>query len=84
MFQETTKWVAYIGDSPKPPPERITMTLPIINNSKNCVFVATGESKAKVVREILKEKKPLPAGLVKPTSGKLVWLLDKAASSGLT
>lgn len=59
------------------------MTFPIINNSKLCLFVATGQGKAKVIREILKDKKPLPAGLVKPTNGSLIWLLDKAAGSEL-
>lgn len=81
MIQETTKWVAYIGDSPKPPPERITMTLPILNNSKLALFVVTGEAKAQVVKDILTDKKQLPAALVKPNQGTLMWLLDKAAGS---
>lgn len=59
------------------------MTYPVINNAKVCVFVATGESKAQVLREILDEKKPYPAGLVQPHSGKLVWLLDEDAGSKL-
>lgn len=75
--------MAYIGDSPKPPPERVTMTFPVINNAKLCVFVATGEAKAQVIKEILEEKKPYPAGMVQPTSGKLIWLLDKEAGSKL-
>lgn len=83
LLKETSKWVAYIGDSPKPPPERITMTLPILNNARLCIFVATGESKSQVVKDILKDKKPLPAGLVKPTNGTLIWLLDKEAASKL-
>jgi 6-phosphogluconolactonase len=78
-----TKWIAYIEDSPKPPPERITMTLPVINNAKYCVFVATGENKADVIKEILEDKKPYPAGMVQPHSGKLIWLMDKAAGSKL-
>lgn len=48
-----------------------------------CIFVATGESKAQVIKEILEDKKPLPAGMVELTNGKLVWLLDKAAGSKL-
>lgn len=59
------------------------MTFPVINNAKLCVFVATGESKAQVIKEILEEKKPYPAGMVQPTSGKLVWLMDKDAGSKL-
>lgn len=75
--------MSYIADSPKPPPERITMTLPVLNNAKMCLFVATGESKAQVIKEILEDKKPLPAALVQPHSGKLIWLMDKAAGSKL-
>lgn len=83
-LQETSKWVAFIGDSPKPPPERVTMTFPVINNAKLCVFVATGEGKAQVVKDILDHNKQLPAAMVQPQSGKLVWLLDKEAGSKLT
>lgn len=59
------------------------MTFPVLNNAKLCVFVATGESKAQVIKEILEDKKPLPAGMVQPHSGKLVWLLNKEAGSKL-
>lgn len=83
LFQETSKWVAFIDDSPKPPPERVTMTLPVINNAKLCLFVATGQSKAQVIKEILEDKKPYPAALVQPTSGQLIWLLDGEAGSKL-
>lgn len=59
------------------------MTFPVINNAKLCVFVATGDSKAQVVKEILDEKKSYPAGMVQPHSGRLVWLLDESAGSKL-
>lgn len=84
LLKENNKWISYITDSPKPPPERITMTFPVLNNAKYCVFVTTGENKAQVIKEILEEKKPYPAALVQPHSGKLVWLMDKEAGSKLT
>lgn len=59
------------------------MTFPVLNNAKLCVFVATGESKSQVIKEILEDKKPYPAGLVQPTNGKLIWLLNKEAGSKL-
>lgn len=43
-------WVAPIVDSPKPPPQRITLTLPVVNNAKNCLFAVSGESKADMVK----------------------------------
>lgn len=43
-------WVAPIVDSPKPPPQRITLTLPVVNNAKNCVFAMAGEGKSDMVK----------------------------------
>lgn len=60
------------------------MTFPVINNARLCLFVATGESKAQVIKEILEDKdKQYPAALVEPSKGKLIWLMDKAAGSKL-
>lgn len=50
LLQETSVWVAPIIDSPKPPPARITLTYPVINNAKNCVFALCGDSKAEMVK----------------------------------
>lgn len=82
-LQVTSTWITEINDSPKPPPQRITLTLPVINNSRKCVFVSTGENKAEVLKKILEgnEPNPLPAALVKPSDGELVWILDKGAAS---
>lgn len=46
----TKGWVLPVSNSPKPPPERITMTMPVINAAKEVMFVALGESKAEVRR----------------------------------
>lgn len=50
LLNETALWVAPITDSPKPPPSRITLTFPVINNAKNCVFAMAGEGKADMVK----------------------------------
>ncbi|MFO8032219.1 MAG: 6-phosphogluconolactonase, partial [Desulfohalobiaceae bacterium] len=43
LLQEKQKWVAPVYDAPKPPKERITLTLPVINHARQVIFVATGE-----------------------------------------
>ncbi|KHG20651.1 hypothetical protein F383_25845 [Gossypium arboreum] len=86
-LNETDEWVTFIIDSPKPPPERITFTLPVINSASNVAMVVTGESKAEAVHLAIDNIGPdcpsLPARLVQPTKGKLVWFLDKPAASKL-
>ncbi|KAB0406660.1 hypothetical protein E2I00_018666, partial [Balaenoptera physalus] len=86
LRQEREKIVAPISDSPKPPPQRVTLTLPVLNAARTIIFVATGEGKAAVLKRILedKEENPLPAALVQPRTGKLCWFLDEAAARLLT
>lgn len=50
LCEETSVWVAPISDSPKPPPNRITFTFPILNNARYCAFIATGSSKADILK----------------------------------
>ncbi|CAI0544694.1 unnamed protein product, partial [Linum tenue] len=86
LCKESKKWVTHILDSPKPPPERITFTFPVINSSANIALVVCGGGKADVVQRALgnsgKNEEPLPCQLVSP-EGELKWFLDKAAASKL-
>ena len=76
--------VAPVIDSPKPPPARVTLTLPVLNAAAAVVFVCTGAGKKDVVRDILEgEESDLPAARVKPTNGELVWILDAPAAQAL-
>ncbi|ESN93651.1 hypothetical protein HELRODRAFT_88439, partial [Helobdella robusta] len=85
LLKEQERWVAAITDSPKPPPNRITLTFPVINNARNLVFVACGEGKSSILKEILENKRlDLPASMVKPVNGNLTWLLDRKAANLLT
>jgi 6-phosphogluconolactonase len=80
---ETKAWVAPVLDAPKPPPIRITMTLPLLNNSRNVVFVAAGPGKADIVSKVLNpqiQKQQLPVQLVNPSDGEFQWFIDRAAA----
>ncbi|NWT92388.1 6PGL phosphogluconolactonase, partial [Urocynchramus pylzowi] len=84
IFQEQNSLISFLEDSPKPPPQRVTMTLPLLNASKSLLVVATGASKAPVLKRILEEQEPwLPAARLRPRSGRLRWLLDREAAQGL-
>jgi 6-phosphogluconolactonase len=67
-------------------PERITLTLPVLNNAEHVLFLVSGPSKAGVIRDILEDEDKrdhYPAGLVNPTHGDLTWLIDREAASKL-
>ena len=75
-----------VENSPKPPPERITFSLPVINAAKQVVIVAFGGGKAEIVQRALEVQAlpgALPAQLVQPQSGALAWYLDADSASNL-
>ena len=73
--------VTFVKDSPKPPPERVTLTLKTINQTKFKLVVVTGESKSTLVKEVLEdENKAYPIARVE----NLLWFLDRAAASKIS
>jgi 6-phosphogluconolactonase len=65
---------------------RITMTLPVLNHSDFVFFLVSGEEKAETLRKVLAEEgqsERLPAQLIQPTHGRLLWLVDRAAAKRL-
>ena len=84
-LQEIRRWVVPVFDAPKPPPIRITMTLPIINNARNVVIVASGPGKTAIVSKALDPTSTvpdLPIRRVSPSNGELWWFVDRAAVPG--
>lgn len=64
---------------------RVTLTLPVLNSARRVVFLVAGREKAVIVQEILEGKNPLlPAALVNPPEGSLIWLLDSEAAGKLS
>ncbi len=62
---------------------RITLTPPAINRAKLVAFVVSGAEKASILRETLEgEREParIPAQLIEPENGTLLWLVDRDAA----
>lgn len=64
--------------------DRLTLTLPVLNNARCCLFLVTGEEKHDVLSKALNllSEPSLPAHFVRPPSGDLVWIVDDAAARG--
>lgn len=82
QLHETQRRVVEVFDSPKPPPVRVTMTYPTLNDAQAVWFLVAGEGKAEAVA------RAHGGGTVEDTpatgvSGELetVWFLDQAAAS---
>ena len=58
---------------------RITLTLPVLNQSANIVFLARGKEKASIVKRVLRRDLDLPASRVRPVRGEVFFVLDSAA-----
>jgi 6-phosphogluconolactonase len=61
-------------------PQRLTFTLPVLNAASLVMFLVSGQEKAKTAKAVLGDGVLLPAGLVRPTAGQLVWMVDRAAA----
>jgi 6-phosphogluconolactonase len=75
--------VAGVRGSPKPPPMRITLTLPAINTAEEVWLIAAGTEKARIVGMALTSNAgpvQLPAAGVHGVE-RTLWLLDRAAAA---
>ncbi|WP_333891453.1 6-phosphogluconolactonase [Mycolicibacterium gadium] len=82
--RETKRLVIGVTDSPKPPPRRITLTLPAVQRSREVWLVVSGEAKADAVAAAIGGASPVDV----PSAGAVgreatVWLLDESAASKL-
>src|SRR6266576_5146757 len=66
--------------------DRITLTPPVLNNAAQVIFMVHGEEKAPALKAVLEgpyEPDQLPAQIIKPQEGKVLWLLDPTAAGML-
>lgn len=78
------RWVA-TNPVEKLDTDRLTLTVPVLNAARAVWFLVAGEGKAEAVAEVLEgdaDPYEYPSKLVRPEGGP-VWMLDRAAASGL-
>ncbi|OQZ00761.1 MAG: 6-phosphogluconolactonase [Candidatus Brocadia sp. UTAMX2] len=66
---------------------RLTLTVPVINQAEHIIFLVSGASKAPVLQEVLEgdyQPQRLPAQLIQPVHGRLLFIVDRMAAGKLT
>jgi 6-phosphogluconolactonase len=86
-LEEKERSVIVVRDSPKPPPLRLTFTLPLVNRSNQVHFMVSGSGKAEALRSTLEgppDPSRWPAQAVRPSRGSLTWWVDEEAAGKLS
>lgn len=81
-LKETARWVAP-NFVPKFNANRLTMTARMLNCAAQVVFLVAGEDKSVVLAEVLTgpvDTDRLPSQMIRPRSGRLTWLVDRASA----
>lgn len=85
--EETERCVVPVLDAPKPPPARVSLTLPAINRARQICFVAAGPDKAPVLARIFQGPAaagaPVPAERVRLSEGVVHWFIDEQAADAM-
>ena len=79
-LREAQALVAVVHNAPKPPPERLTLTLPVINAARAVLFMVQGASKRDALAGVLRRDPAIPASHVQPVDGELQLIVDRAAA----
>jgi 6-phosphogluconolactonase len=85
-LREQMRSVIVVRDSPKPPPVRLTMTVPLINRSAAVHLLVAGDDKADAVQATLdgaRDPDRWPAQQIELPGGLATWWLDAGAASRL-
>jgi len=80
LAEPSSRRAVAVDDSPKPPPLRVSLTLPAINRARQVWVVAAGAEKAAAIARGLAGDKELPVSAIHGTEATL-WLVDAAAAT---
>lgn len=80
--EPTTQAVIGVSEAPKPPPERISLTIPTLNDSREVWFLVSGSEKSNALCRSLAGDTALPAARVAGRE-RTLWLVDEDASAEL-
>lgn len=86
VLGEERLWVAGVR-APGGGGGRVTLTAWAINQAALVVFLVAGKDKAEALKNVMegvREPQRFSAQLIRPASGKLLWLVDKAAAGSLS
>ena len=86
VLGEERRWVAAVS-LPEPQVSRVTLTPGTFNQAARVMFLVGGAAKAKILQEVLEgpqDPRRLPAQLIHPLTGELLWLVDQEAAALLS
>jgi 6-phosphogluconolactonase len=79
---ERERWVVHVETRAKPPPDRLTLTLPVFARAATVAFLVAGDGKRSILERVLEPRtaadRALPATLVRARE-ELSWFVDRAA-----
>jgi len=70
-------WAVGVRNAPKPPPDRVSLTLPALQGARRVIVLATGAGKADAVAKA--KRGEVPSGMIAGAR----WLIDRAAAAAL-
>jgi len=80
-LEETGRLVVAVRDAPKPPPDRITMTIPALDEARAVHFLVTGAGKRAPLKRVLSgTDASLPASRIRPREGAAIFWADREAA----
>ena len=77
---EAVRLVVRVDGAPKPPPSRVTFTLPLLNAARPVVFLVSGRAKRQALARVLSGDRSIPGACVDPPGGERLFFLDRAAA----